>query len=80
MKLYYIIDCNPSRTHTDCRHTCSLCLHTSCALPAHILTVTLRPMGSHLHVEQNSLLLFTSQMLRVDTMTLDANNVGPSCC
>ena len=62
-----------THTHTH-THSLSLllCLHTSCALPPHILTVTLGPMGSHLHVEQNSLLLFTSQMLLVDMMTLAA--------
>lgn len=63
-----------THTHTQTGDTLSLsmCLHTSCALPPHILTVTLGPMGSHLHVEQNSLLLFTSQMLRVDMTTLAA--------
>lgn len=59
-------------TQTGDTLSLSLCLHTSCALPPHILTVTLGPMGSHLHVEQNSLLLFTSQMLRVDMTTLAA--------
>lgn len=54
-------------------HTVAFALSLSLSsrlLRSHFLTLTLTLMGSHLHVEQNSLLLFTSQMLRADTMML----------
>lgn len=53
-------------------------IHThTLSVPSHLLRsptssshTNTQTMGSHLHVEQNSLLLFTLQMLRVDMMTL----------